>query len=82
MNANLEHSYFNITFNVSWQDSSFSIIASCSGTNSRFKFLTDDEITSDEYRNYFNKEFDPSYVKSAHDILKIHTPTKIGRAHV
>ena len=77
MNANLEHSYFNITFNVSWQDSSFSIIASCSGTNSRFKFLTDDEITSDEYRNFFNKEFDPSYVKSANDILKIHTPTKL-----
>jgi hypothetical protein len=79
MNADVEPG-FNISFTVSWQESTFSLNASCSGTNASFKFLTDDEITAKENRNLWGANFDPADTKSANDILKIHTPTKLFEA--
>ena len=77
MNNEANIGFKNITFNASWQESTYSINVSCSGTNSSFKFFTHAEITSDENRNYWSNSFDPADPKSANDTLKIFTPTKL-----
>ena len=79
MNANVEPG-FNISFSVSWDSASFSLSASCSGTGTSFKFLTDAEVVSKQIRNMYGKSLDPANLKSANDILKIDTPTRFYNA--
>ena len=44
MNREATLGYKHITFNVSWQDSTYSINVSCPGINSSFKLFTDAEV--------------------------------------
>ena len=68
-----------IQFVVSYDSGNNSINVSCSGNQTSFKFLTEDEITSSLYVNRW-LNFTPANTKSANDILKINTPMKYYEA--